>query len=381
MKHFTALIVTPLFPPDIGGPATYAATLMAEIKGDGCRAEVLSFGVVRRYPKIVRHLVFAWLIWKRSRHAEVLLVLDPVSVGLPVYLATRFRARPYVLKVVGDYAWEQGVQRFGVRANLDEFVLMSGRLFHPAVGILRAVQTLVARNAKEIIVPSQYLQGIVASWGVPASRIVVVYNAFHGVGSVPSKKDVRQALALEGRVVVSAGRLVPWKGFRLLIDVVSAMRTRYPDLTLVILGGGPDEAALRAHIQEKGEEENIFLLGQVDHDRVLAYVAGADLFVLNTGYEGFSHQLLEVLALGPPVVTTKVGGNVELIADDKTGRLVPYHDEAAMMEAMTFMLEHPKEAHRMAVAGQEFVSSFSVSRMIAETRAVLVRAGHSTKVA
>jgi glycosyltransferase involved in cell wall biosynthesis len=369
----TVLIVTPLYPPDIGGPATYADILMKEMGSATLTPRVLSFGEVRHLPRVLRHVVFAWKVWRESKCADVLLVLDPVSVGFPTYLATRFRSVPYVLKVVGDYAWEQGVQRYAVTANLDEFVLMPSRLFHPVVGLMRMIEIQVARNADWIIVPSQYLAGIVAAWGISRSTIDVVYNAFLGVDVPVTQSEVRRSLDISGKVIVSAGRLVPWKGFALLIDVVSALRATYPDLTLYIAGSGPDEALLRSQIHAKGESEHVILLGQVPKAELALYVKSADVFVLHTGYEGLSHQLLEVLAIGTPIVTTHVGGNGELITHQKTGLLVPYHDESALMDATRYVLEHPKDAHRMSEAGKAFVAQFSVRHMVAETAQVFIK--------
>ena len=80
-----------------------------------------------------------------------------------------------MVKIVGDYAWEQGQQRFGVSQMLDEFVrTKQTSLF---VRILQKIQTRVARSSTRIIVPSEYLKNIVAAWGIPNEKIEVIYNA------------------------------------------------------------------------------------------------------------------------------------------------------------------------------------------------------------
>ena len=111
------VIATPLYPPEPGGPATYARTLEEELPkraGEKWEVEVVKFADVRALPKLRRHLAYARLVYSAARRADAVLALDPVSVGLPTMLACLFAWKPYFLKVGGDYAWEQGTQRFGV---------------------------------------------------------------------------------------------------------------------------------------------------------------------------------------------------------------------------------------------------------------------------
>ena len=364
------LIATPLYPPEIGGPATYAHTLERELPKRGIDVVVLPFASVRHLPKVFRHIAYFWKVLFALHGVDVLLMLDPVSVGFPAELAALIRGKRTVLKVVGDYAWEQGQQRFDVTATLDEFSRMPSRLFLTQVGVLRMVQSFVAEQAEHIIVPSKYLKGIVTSWGISPDKISVIYNAFDGVGELSTKLATRKELGISGHVLISAGRLVPWKGFRALIDVVRGLRVEYPDLTLFIAGSGPDDARLRSHIVNQNLAGVVVMLGGVSHDTLMKYIRSADCFVLNTGYEGLSHQLLEVLAVGTPIVTTSVGGNVELIEHGVTGLLVSHDDEEAILHAVTTLLGDHKKGATMVRNGKAFVEQFTTKRMVDETKAV-----------
>ena len=119
----TILIATGLYPPDVGGPATYSYLLNQELPRRGWEVKILSFGEVRSWPKIIRHLAYGWKVFRLVRHYQIIYVQDPVSVGLPVCLACALARRSFILKIVGDYAWEQGSQRFGVIDLLDDFSL------------------------------------------------------------------------------------------------------------------------------------------------------------------------------------------------------------------------------------------------------------------
>src|SRR3989344_5380970 len=148
------LIATPLYPPEIGGPATYAEILKQAWGND---AIIVKFSDVRKYPKIVRHLLYFRMVLKAARKADVVFALDPVSVGLPAMKAAQKAGKPFIVKIVGDYAWEQGVQRFGVTQNLDEFVKTKQTNFF--IRGLQKVQISVARGVEKVIVPSEYLKG------------------------------------------------------------------------------------------------------------------------------------------------------------------------------------------------------------------------------
>ncbi|MEK7091545.1 MAG: glycosyltransferase, partial [Patescibacteria group bacterium] len=210
------LVATGLFPPDIGGPATYSKILLEELPNRGFEVQILSFGVVRHYPKVIRHLSYLIRVWRQLATVERIYALDPVSVGWPVLLACFFRRRSYWLRVAGDYAWEQGAQRFGVETQLDEFSVSSQGYAWP-VQILKKVQTLVAKRAERIIVPSHYLKKIVSNWGIAPEKITVIYNAFE---NEISQNESLSLIVDKKPILFSVGRLVPWKGFSTLITLM-----------------------------------------------------------------------------------------------------------------------------------------------------------------
>ena len=319
------VIATPLYPPEIGGPATYAKILAEALPARGFEVEVVKFSDVRHLPKLVRHFAYYRRVLRAARKADVVLALDPVSVGLPAFRAAKRAGKPFVVKVVGDYAWEQGRQRFGIKANLDEFVETAHVPF--AVQILRDIQTYVASGATRVIVPSKYLKGIVTKWGIPSERIEVIYNAVpkETLGIVPEA-----VAALPRPLVVTVGRLVPWKHMDSVIDAVAKMG----NASLAIVGDGPLMDTLKRQAQEK-LAGRAMLTSQLSHADTLAVIKSADVFVLNSSYEGLSHLLIEATALGVPVVATDVGGNSEVIIDGENGTLVPFGNSEALVRALT----------------------------------------------
>ena len=120
-KNVTLLIATGLYPPDIGGPATYARMLEEKLPKHNVDVDVLAFGMVRHLPKVIRHFAFAFLLFKKAKHADIVYALDPISVGLPAWVVSFLRRKPFIIRLGGDYAWEQGQQRFGLKEYLDEY--------------------------------------------------------------------------------------------------------------------------------------------------------------------------------------------------------------------------------------------------------------------
>lgn len=358
------LIATGLYPPDIGGPATYSKILNDELPQRGLSVKILSFGEVRRLPKLVRHLFYAWRVFRLIPKSRVIYAQDPVSVGLPVMVACWCRRRSYFLKIVGDYAWEQGSQRFGVTDSLDDFSLKNNYAW--PVKILKRIQLLVARRAKKIIVPSEYLKKIVGNWGVDQNKIQVIYNAFEPKDISLTKEEARRDLGLsssEDKILISSGRLVPWKGFATLIEILPEILIDFPGTKLLIAGSGPEKNNLEKKIKAKNLSESVKMLGQLERDVLFKYLRASDLFVLNTAYEGFSHQLLEVMSLGTIALVTNIGGNPELVKNEN--QLFEYDDKKKIIETVKSIFDMSPEKKEEIATAQKYVSTeFTKSKML-----------------
>src|SRR5262245_8798568 len=108
------LIATGLYAPQIGGPATHTKILEEELPARAVEVRVVPFSRVMSLPPLVRHVVYTLSLMRYARGVSVIYALDPVSVGLPAVIAAKILRKPFALRVAGDFAWEQSVQRFGV---------------------------------------------------------------------------------------------------------------------------------------------------------------------------------------------------------------------------------------------------------------------------
>lgn len=360
------LIATPLYPPEAGGPASYSYALEQGLPSRGIEIVLVPFSRVGHLPKGVKHVAYAYQLIRAGFSCNAILALDPVSVGLPAWVASFIIRKPFFVKIVGDYAWEQGRQRHRMWLPLDEFV-QTKQVPFPTY-LLRRVQTFVAHRAKRIIVPSNYLKSIVETWGLTPERIVVIHNA------VPVKTPGELASVVAETPtprIVTAGRLVPWKGINGLITAMVTVRERIPNATLIIVGDGPERGVLEKYAKARLPESAVIFTGVQEPEVALATYATSDVFVLNSTYEGLSHILIEAMSLGRPIVASRAGGNTELIEDQKTGLLVSVGDSEKLAELIIELCQNTEKAGHLARTAKERSLDFSQEHMLDATATFL----------
>lgn len=368
-------ITAGIFPPDIGGPASYVTRIAGELVRRGHTVSVVClsdstdrddtcfpFRVLRLRRllfKPARWLATAGAILGVARRSDVVFAN---GLGFEAAVAARALGRGVVHKVVGDTAWERARLRGWFSGTVEEYQDASKGV---RLGLLDWVRVAPLRRADGIIVPSRYLGRIVEGWGIDRGRIQVIYNATEGIE--PSAGPSLPPTTF--RTVMTVCRLVPWKGVDGLLRIL-------PDLSgirLVVIGDGPMRLALESLAQRYRVADRVLFLGDVPRDHVPGYLRQAELFVLNSTYEGLPHTVLEAMAAGVPVIATDVGGTGELVTDGATGRLVPPGDETALRRAIQETLTDTEGARRMAERAQAGLKDrFSFETMVDQTERVLL---------
>jgi glycosyltransferase involved in cell wall biosynthesis len=123
--------------------------------------------------------------------------------------------------------------------------------------------------------------------------------------------------------------------------------------------------------RELGLEQRAHFLGNVPYEHIPDHICAADVFVLNSEYEGLSHTLLEVSALGTPIVASRIGGNPEVVEHEHNGLLVPLRDDEALRAAIARLLDDPELARRFVAAGQERMQRFDREQTFGRIETVL----------
>ncbi len=338
------VIATPLYPPEIGGPATDASTLVAELTRQGIEHVLVPFSLVRGYPRVLRHVKYLLTLFSLGRGASCVVAFDTVSVGVPATLFARLSRIPLIARVPGDYAWEQGTQRFGV---IDDFDSFQKKKYSGHVQILRALQKFTVRHAKVVLAPSDYFAQVVERWGVPRERIQRTY-----LGIVLPKIAQEER---EKKHIVSSGRLVSWKGFPLIIDLL----VKLPQWRATIIGDGPVRGSLEAYAKEKGVENRLVFTGAISREEVEKHLARASVFVLNTSWESFSFQILEAMASGIPTITTNAGSLPELLRDRIDGVACVPNDLDAFYAGVESTETSPEVWQERTASAQSRAHTFS----------------------
>jgi glycosyltransferase involved in cell wall biosynthesis len=372
------LIVTGIFPPDIGGPATYVPQIAEGLaqRGHAVTVVTLSDRLDHEdggYPfRVIRLPRRAFKPWRMGRTVLALLrlgrradVLFVNGLALESVLANFVLRKPLVMKVVGDLAWERATGR-GWTA--DDFETFQRRRYGLRIELLKALRSWWTRRADRVIVPSRYLARWVVGWGVPAEKIVVIYNAVEPVDGVeplpvPLKTPIK---------AVTVGRLIPLKRVDGLLEALKEL----PDLGLVVVGDGPERLRLERRARELGVSDRVYFAGQRSKKEALGLMAACDLFVLNSVHEGLPHVVLEAMALGLPVVATAAGGTPEVVRDGETGVLVPgrYGTLGASLSALA---RDPALRRRLGRAARQWIGErLSVENMIRLTEETLFTVAH-----
>ena len=169
-------------------------------------------------------------------------------------------------------------------------------------------------------------------------------------------------LALDGPVIGTVARLVPIKGHQYLVDAAPEILTRCPTARFVFVGEGESRRVLEERVRTLGLEDRVLFTGY--REDVPSLLAGMDLVVLPSLNEGMGRVLVMAMALGKPIVATRVGGVPELLADGEAGWLVPPADSAALARAISNLLSDLQRGRSLAEAGRLRVARYSAQAMV-----------------
>ena len=361
------VLVSGIWPPDVGGPASHAPALAAALLEAGHEVEVVTTAdaapVPRPYPvrwarrsqpAPLRHLAVVRQVASAARHADRVYATTMVRRAA---LGAALARKPLVVKLVADEAFERERRAGRFDGSLEEFQRAGGGARRR---LLRTSRTAALRRARRILVPSTYLREIAVGWGLPAARLTVVPNPTPELPKLPSRDEARAMLALEGGADATAGRLTAQKSVE---DGLQAI-ARVPDVAFLVLGDGPERAALEREAASLGVSDRVRFLGAGTRDDVLTLFRAADAMLVTSAWENLPHTVLEALAVGTPVIATAVGGIPEVVDDGVNGLVVPPHDVAAIARAVDRVVHDHALRRALAAAAPGSVAELAEPRIL-----------------
>jgi glycosyltransferase involved in cell wall biosynthesis len=382
------LVSTPIFPPEIGGPATYTVEVARRLQERGHKIRIVAFtdekpqmSDLEVIPIRVQYRVFGTLMRQLRLFLALLSAVkgmgliylqDPLVVGIASLMAGKLTGKPLVLKFVGDSVWEKAYSLRQTDKNLGDFFSSPQKSLALKMRIFLLKFVLGGMN--RIIVPSFYLRDIlVTHYRVKPEKIAVVYNS---VDLKAMSKATGGQGRQRGKQVIAIGRLVRHKRVEGIITALCELGKKFPDASLAIVGDGPERESLELLAKKLGVSQKVRFYGSIDHDRTLELLKASDVLVLNSIYEGLPHIVIEAMACSVPVVATRIRGTDETIDDGRTGLLVSADDEKGLAGQIARLLQDRKLSAKLTASALtsvkgEFTWDSNLSKLEVELGKVL----------
>lgn len=279
-------------------------------------------------------------------HSPVLNAMPALSVGCKLEIPVVYEIRAF---------WED--------AAVDHGTTREGSLRYR---LTRALETSAIRRANHVFTICEGLRADIVARGIAASHVTVIPNAVDVETfqlAQPADPALQEKWGLKGRTVIGfIGSFYAYEGLDLLVAALPDVIKARPNACLLLVGGGPQDAALKAQVQSLGLAQHVIFTGRVPHAEVNRYYDLIDMLA----YPRHSMRLtelvtplkpLEAMAQGHLFVASDVGGHKELIEHGKNGWLFKADDRAALSQAIVDMLAHPERWPLMKANGREFVES------------------------
>ncbi|MBL0170014.1 MAG: glycosyltransferase family 4 protein [Gemmatimonadaceae bacterium] len=301
---------------------------------DALRANVLRARVMRAALRAARPDV----VVSFTDRTNVLTLLAARGLSVPVVVSERIDPRHHDI----GRAWS-----------------LLRRLTYPSASALVVQTEAVRRWADDIVSPA---------------RVAVIPNPLRPIAGPTTAAGARD------HIVVALGRLVPQKGFDVLIRAFAMLASEFPSWQLRILGEGPERSALQSLVDTLGLVERVTMPGRTaDPDRALGAAA---VFALPSRYEGFPNALLEAMSQGCACVATRCdSGPSDLLADDAAGCLVPVGDVLHLAETMAMLMEDGALRTRLGGEAQRAATRFAPAVVLSAWDAVLSTVRTSSRMA
>jgi glycosyltransferase involved in cell wall biosynthesis len=371
------LIVSGIWPPDVGGPASHAPDVADFLTGRGHDVEVVTTAsqppaprpypvrfVSRSLPPGVRHLRGAALVRACAGRCDV--VYTTGMFGRSAAGATA-ASRPFVVKLTADPAFERARRRGVVDGDADEFQRARAG---PIVAALRGARNLELRRAARVLCPSEYLRRLAIGWGVPADRVSVLPNPYPPLPALPPRDELKRRLGLGERTLAFAGRLTAQKALGVALEAIADV----DGVTFAIAGDGAEREQLEARARELRVDDRVRFLGSQPRERIVELFRAADAAILSSSWENFPHAIVEALAVGTPVLATRVGGVAEVVRDGENGLLVPAGDPAALASSIRRFFADEALRTRLSAAAAESVRGYDRETIFGRLEHILVGA-------
>jgi|SaaInlV_120m_DNA_2_1039728.scaffolds.fasta_scaffold01533_6 glycosyltransferase involved in cell wall biosynthesis len=351
------LITVGIFPPDIGGPASFVPKISNFLVENGhnvkiiCLSEVgnnhiednLDVIRIRRSNNLpIRWLKTIYQIVKNGRNSDLIFVN---GLGVESAIAALMLKKKLIRKIVGDPVWERAYNQKKTSESFDEF---QNNKHSFLIEVQKLLRNWSVNSAEVVITPSDHLKNFVSELGFN-NEILKINN---GVDITDIKRTNVHKADINLLII---SRLVIQKNINIVIEAMELLDNK--NVKLSIIGEGGEFNKLEGVIHELNLQNRVQLLGKIDNNKISQFLLTADIFIQASDYEGLPHSVLEAINYEIPILSTEVGGCKDLLNDGERGFIIPIPpDKKIIAENIIYIINNQDEATKRADAAKVFIS-------------------------
>ena len=312
-----------IFPPDIGGPATFVPKIAKYFQDElNYEIEILTLSdnknsninddfsvkrIDRNLPIIYRWLKTIFTIYKLGKNKDLIFVN---GLGTEATIANIFLNKKIIRKIVGDPVWERAYSKAKISESFDEFQVKN---YGFSISFQKKVRSFSIKKSDIVVTPSQHLKNFILNLGFK-NKIEVINNGVF----IPEENT--NIFTNDQINITIVSRLVSHKNIKKIIRAISDLNN--PLIYLNIIGDGPELNQLQKISLESNNKDNIIFHGKLNRDEINHIFLNSDIYIQASNYEGLPHSLLEAMSYGIPVMCTPVGECKEILGNENRGYIL-----------------------------------------------------------
>ena len=317
------LVTVGIFPPDIGGPATFVPKIAKYFQDElNYEIEILTLSdnknsninddfsvkrIDRNLPIINRWLKTIFTIYKLGKNKDLIFVN---GLGTEATIANIFLKKKIIRKIVGDPVWERAYSKAKISESFDEFQVKN---YGFSISLQKKVRSFSIKKSDIVVTPSQHLKNFILNLGFK-NKIEIINNGVF----IPEENT--NIFTNDQINITIVSRLVSHKNIEKIIKAISDLNS--PLINLNIIGDGPELNQLQKISLESNNKDNIIFHGKLNRDEINHIFLNSDIYIQASNYEGLPHSLLEAMSYGIPVLCTPVGECKEILGNEDRGYIL-----------------------------------------------------------
>jgi len=352
------LVTVGIFPPDIGGPATFVPKIAKYFQDElNYEIEILTLSdnknsninddfsvkrIDRNLPIIYRWLKTIFTIYKLGKNKDLIFVN---GLGTETTIANIFLKKKIIRKIVGDPVWERAYSKAKISESFDEFQVKN---YGFSISLQKKVRSFSIKKSDIVVTPSKHLKNFILNLGFK-NKIEIINNGVF----IPEENT--NIFTNDQINITIVSRLVSHKNIKKIIRAISDLND--PLIYLNIIGDGPELNQLQKISLESNNKDNIIFHGKLNRDDINHIFLKSDIYIQASNYEGLPHSLLEAMSYGIPVLCTPVGECKEILGNEDRGYILDLPvSKNNITSKISEIIGEKNNANKKAERGKDFIN-------------------------